>query len=1500
MLQLNRLLYLTFIAFIFCFKLFSQSDYNFDIQYYDGENHYFKFSDVSSDYGLRRLSNTNLYDYHGGLDFAFNGIQGNIIIAQKEYTIDRIDVDGNGLKSIVFTDGTSFRHIFLGTSIPDCNNESTLGGFLLIERFCNTDEYVIINTIDNIAYGPNNGTITYNGNPYNITNTIGIGNKVAPIGNSGGYGAHFHLQNSFNINNLNDDVSTNNPLYDLSYERSEAVSYNLDVTNLFTNNYLRGYDKHPFKVKVTFNNLEEVPNTDTRFINSVFDLENIKLQIKPLLGLGQYETMETLEESFISIGGAQNSAPLPSYIGISNDDENIIGSENKTGIQPFAYSELVTTNQNDFDNYFFADFRPRFSIDNSDAELSEDAKYPDGKYFIRSSLTDIKGNIYESEPAGITIDNFRPYVERVLVIFSLQDVYHKRWERNGNVLELIGPDEGTTFEDGDEFHVRIFSSEPLEELNLQIEDTAGVFPLNPNASKTQWDIDLIYSGPTIQRDLILTGLDTNNNDLLKGENISNLNNHQISTSSSGRMANDNLTGEDRTHKINVTDPCNITANAGSNVTIQSGGSTTLQGSGGTSCSWSPTTGLSNSNSCTPTASPSQTTTYTLTVTENGCTDTDTVTVTVDGSVGGNPPANDDCNNATTLTSNTSCNFTSGTVEDATLSVGANNCLGCGCESPDDYDVYYKFIAVETSHTVTISNYASNFDAVIELRTSCSSGSSNYISCYDPSGAPSSVSETWNNLNIGQTYYIRVFEWDYQGSPPNIDTFDICVTHQNSNTDGIDLVSDVTSVSNDNPDQGDTINVDYTISNIGDESISNEAFVGGLYLSTNQTFGSSDTILSGSTQGLTNIGSGQTISITKSVSIPNVNDGQYYIISVPDIGDNIDESEENNNNNDYPIYIGEYIENGPDLDITGMTVTPNSGLVPGQEVEIELEIENEGNEDSSSFDVLLYLDIDDDSNYDSNEFMGEFNFGSLDAGEENAITLDFDLPTNIPSTGTYELVALADSNNDVNETDEGNNDRDRNITIALTGTGVEDVTVINSYISTNSVNAGGTIDAFTNHIYLGNQNSSDLPTLRIGYYLSEDCEFSYEVDIFLDDGTSNLGINNPNIEEDETLIIPETTSSGTYYILFVADSNNDIDEGVLENNNSECIEINVISSSIPEGDIFITDEICNPTNVVIGSEIEPFANINYTGSQLNADLPSIEIFYFLSDDCILSNDDMLIDDNGISLGSDLPINDVSSSIELPDNLSPGSYYIIFRADMENTVNEINENNNIACAQFNLLPADSNYQDVTLNNPYVEVTEANIGDQVYVSVYQNYTGYQTDADMSSPRLHYYLSTDCELSSDDYYLEDDPSGIGSDDPSEFESQTITIPGDASTGDYYILFVADATEIVIENNESNNLECIPITINDGTLEVNNNELSNEIKIYPNPFDEKINISLSKTYSNIEIEIFNVIGQKIIQYTFENKQDIEINTEDLSNGLYFLKVKLNDVISEEFKLIKR
>ncbi|MEP6994831.1 MAG: PKD domain-containing protein [Acidobacteriota bacterium] len=75
-------------------------------------------------------------------------------------------------------------------------------------------------------------------------------------------------------------------------------------------------------------------------------------------------------------------------------------------------------------------------------------------------------------------------------------------------------------------------------------------------------------------------------------------------------------------------PLPVAAATASRTSICPGGSATLIGSGGLSCVWTPSTGLSNANSCRPIATPAATTTYSLIVSNNCGASTNTANVTI--------------------------------------------------------------------------------------------------------------------------------------------------------------------------------------------------------------------------------------------------------------------------------------------------------------------------------------------------------------------------------------------------------------------------------------------------------------------------------------------------------------------------------------------------------------------------------------------------------------------------------------------------------------------------------------------------------------------------------------------------------------------------------------------------------------------------------------------------------------------------------------------------------
>ncbi|MBK7376052.1 MAG: hypothetical protein IPJ02_10950 [Chitinophagaceae bacterium] len=130
------------------------------------------------------------------------------------------------------------------------------------------------------------------------------------------------------------------------------------------------------------------------------------------------------------------------------------------------------------------------------------------------------------------------------------------------------------------------------------------------------------------------------------------------------------------------------------------------------------------------------------------------------------PSNDECNNAISRTSSTSCNNNGYTIRNATASAG----VPAGCSAGTHYDVWFSFTAVGTTHTATISNRGSNFTnpEVQIFSGTCAALVS--VAC----ATGSTVTAT--GLTIGNTYYVRV---SHVGAAVTSNgNFDICITHPN--------------------------------------------------------------------------------------------------------------------------------------------------------------------------------------------------------------------------------------------------------------------------------------------------------------------------------------------------------------------------------------------------------------------------------------------------------------------------------------------------------------------------------------------------------------------------------------------------------------------------------------------------------------------------------------------------------------------------------------------------
>jgi len=81
-------------------------------------------------------------------------------------------------------------------------------------------------------------------------------------------------------------------------------------------------------------------------------------------------------------------------------------------------------------------------------------------------------------------------------------------------------------------------------------------------------------------------------------------------------------------------------------------------------------------------------------------------------------------------------------------------------------------------------------------------------------------------------------------------------------------------------------------------------------------------------------------------------------------------------------------------------------------------------------------------------------------------------------------------------------------------------------------------------------------------------------------------------------------------------------------------------------------------------------------------------------------------------------------------------------------------------------------------------------------------------------------------------------------------------------------------------------------------NSLSS-LSIYPNPANDKINISFAQQSSEVSIHVFDMTG-RLLKTTFTSKNNIEMDMTDLSNGIYFVTVSGKDFTTSQKIMINK
>ena len=72
-------------------------------------------------------------------------------------------------------------------------------------------------------------------------------------------------------------------------------------------------------------------------------------------------------------------------------------------------------------------------------------------------------------------------------------------------------------------------------------------------------------------------------------------------------------------------------------------------------------------------------------------------------------------------------------------------------------------------------------------------------------------------------------------------------------------------------------------------------------------------------------------------------------------------------------------------------------------------------------------------------------------------------------------------------------------------------------------------------------------------------------------------------------------------------------------------------------------------------------------------------------------------------------------------------------------------------------------------------------------------------------------------------------------------------------------------------------------SLETVNNPLN--LKLYPNPVVDNLNINFGNAYNTVDIQIYSMIGQLVKTYKINNSIEFRINMSDLATGTYVIRI---------------
>ncbi len=610
--------------------------------------------------------------------------------------------------------------------------------------------------------------------------------------------------------------------------------------------------------------------------------------------------------------------------------------------------------------------------------------------------------------------------------------------------------------------------------------------------------------------------------------------------------------------------------------------------------------------------------------------------------------------------------------------------------------------------------------------------------------------------------------------------------------------------------GDTGTLSLTLTNNGNIPAAKTIYVK-IYASATTERGADAVRIATNTVGI-DLAAGATqeaaIELTMPSSLPA---GEYFLIAEIDSSNRIEESDETNNDAVSETVV-EFEQPEIDLaaEVTAVTFEPTVAagpivgvgtdrVLPGDTGTIDLTVSNSGNvRAAKTVYVSVYASPTPERGADAVRLLKKT--VPLNVAGDNGtqdISLDLTMPSSL-ATGEYFLIAHIDSSNTIAERDETNNDAASETTVDFQQPEADltaDVTGV-SYVGRVLPGDTGTID-------LTVTNNGNVPTAKsvyIAVYASATYErgadavrvanVSTPLEIAADGGTQNVTLN---------LTMPDTLTTGDYYLIAAIDATDAVDESDEANNDAASAATISFEEAVADLSADVLD-VSYIGRVLPGDAGTMGLLITNNGNTPAAKTISVKVW--ASTTAQRGTEAVLVTTASVSIeiAADGGTQAATIAMTVPSRMTTGEYYLIAQLDSANGIDEADETNNDAASLTTIdfeapfadlsgdvtavsyagrvLPGDAGTMDLTVTN------DGNIAaaKKISVKVYASATAERGD--------------DAVLMGAAYYTVDIPADGGTTNL----TVNMTAPSSLATGDYYLIAAIDATDSLAESDETNN----------------------------------------------------------------------------------------------------